>query len=264
MWTLFRLLLWKFWLLSGMAFFKMCRCAVDQEDYDEMWHNVLYNWSDLFQRWRGSDAGRYYIFRLLAVVLTLVSVGLAALWAKTLVEEEVSTVIDKFDLYRHQVTSLANAVQRWVPELEQSVPRQFQNQTAAFVHNMEDGLACCANGKSPHRMLSRKRALKKHTGGADHKTDTHFKRFFIAGSGRVWATTKQRAEGGVKRGESEDASRRFWASPRRPLCHAFEPSRRAFGSAPSIWPKRGGVRVGFVLVASTKAPRGGAARCRAR
>lgn len=133
-WRLLLLLIWKFWQVVGLCIIRIFRCEFEVKD---MGKDILYNWGDLRQKWQGGDAGRNSLFRMTAVGVTLFLVGFLTLVAKGLIQNEVSSVIDKFGLYKSQITSMVTFVVQFVnallPQVPELVPRQYRNQTMVLI-----------------------------------------------------------------------------------------------------------------------------------
>lgn len=139
LWCIMRLLVWKPWQIAGLIIALACKRTTLFHEYerDEFKKDILYNWQDLFDRWESRDAGRNAIFRILSVLLTLALVVLLSAISKGVVEEQVTTVMGKIDLYRHQVTAIIQLCTEQLPNLQNLAPEYAQNNTKAMIDKFQ-------------------------------------------------------------------------------------------------------------------------------
>lgn len=123
LWALTKAIIWKIWQILGLLCRQCCcRFAEDQEDVADMFHDIVWNWEELRQKWEGKDAGDFLFIRVLSVLGTLAVVSVIGIIVKSVVFEQVNAAINKFGLYKHQVTSVMAWVVQSMPDLDKLFP----------------------------------------------------------------------------------------------------------------------------------------------
>eukprot|EP00927_Polykrikos_kofoidii_P061669 TRINITY_DN56502_c0_g1_i1.p1 TRINITY_DN56502_c0_g1~~TRINITY_DN56502_c0_g1_i1.p1 ORF type:complete len:588 (-),score=63.82 TRINITY_DN56502_c0_g1_i1:118-1791(-) len=139
--VLVNLLIYTGWCVLVMAWKKIRNsCREDKQDISGIRKNLIFYWKWVLVPWTAKDPGEWISFRIIAVVLTLILLGISAMLFWVGFSSEGHDMVKQFPLYAAQVTSMFEHLNDLVDALSGALPASIQHLAKEIAATMLDKL----------------------------------------------------------------------------------------------------------------------------